>query len=466
VAFRGLRQDGHAFIDEAVSRGAVAVLCERRLSRPDIPWAQVRNGRQALSAVSASFYRHPSRRLQVIGVTGTNGKTTTTFMLSSLLERKGAKTGIMGTLCQKIDGEYAPSSITTPDAPDIHGALATMVERGVTHVCMEVSSHALELARVDHVRFDAAALTNMSPDHYDFHGSWRDYVRAKARLFEILGPDAVAVVNVDDANWRQVAGRTSARLIRAGLRNADVDVLADKVETSGGASFELALLRPLPKRGGGAVGPLRVPIRLRIPGAHNVYNALLAGTLALLYGVPAKEVQRGLAAFKGVRRRMEVVYDGEFRVIDDFAHNPASFEAVLEAIAEQNPARLIIVVAIRGNRGPEINAVNARALAKWASCIPASEVIVTSSSDAVGAKDRVTLAEKESFLAGLERAGVPYEFHPRLTTAISRAIDLARRHDTVLLLGAQGMDRAEACLRDALRGPMRQGCRRQHQPQL
>jgi UDP-N-acetylmuramoyl-L-alanyl-D-glutamate--2,6-diaminopimelate ligase len=318
----GQRVDGHLFAPDAVAAGAVALLCDHPLPLP-VPQVVVAAVRPALGPLADAFYDHPSRRLRTVGVTGTNGKTTTTQLLAAIFEAQGWRTETIGTLT---------GTRTTPEAPVLQATLADLCDRGVTAVAMEVSSHALDQHRVDAVHFAAATFTNLSQDHLDYHHSMEEYFAAKARLFE-PGRAGVAVVNADDPWGRRLLDNLAQRKSPA-IPYSLADV-SDLQLTSGGSTF----------RWDG------VEISVRLGGRFNVYNALAAATTARELGVSGGAVADGLAAVKTVRGRFEPVDAGQpFTVLIDYAHTPDGLEQALMAARELAERRVVVVFGAGGDR--------------------------------------------------------------------------------------------------------------------
>ncbi|MDR7420134.1 MAG: UDP-N-acetylmuramyl-tripeptide synthetase, partial [Armatimonadota bacterium] len=275
AALRGRTHDGHAFIREATQRGAVAVVVDRDVAVPPGPTVvRVADARRALGQISAAFAGHPSRRLRVIGVTGTNGKGATTYLVEAMLRRAGRPCGIIGTMGIVVDGAVAPSARTTPEAPELQTALALMVERRQAYVAMEVASHALAQERVTGTHFEVGVFTNLTRDHLDFHYSMEAYLAAKSRLFSMLPPGGWAVLNADDAAAGVMRAVTSARVMTYGLRApADVRGRDVRLHLTGSACI--------------ADTPAgTVPVTLQLAGGFNVANALAALAVGITQDVP------------------------------------------------------------------------------------------------------------------------------------------------------------------------------------
>jgi len=400
VALRGERTDGHDHAANAARRGASALVVEREL---DIAMPQIVVGdtRAAISHLASAFYDHPSRALAVAGVTGTNGKTTTTHLLRSIHDAAGVPCAVIGTLGGSFGDRRWPLENTTPLALDLHRILAEMRDAGARAVAMEVSSHALALGRVDDVAFAAAALTNVTRDHLDFHGTLAHYVAAKRRLFDLT---AAAVLNLDDAVGRDVAaawpGATTYALDRAADLRATQLVLAGD-----GSTF--------------AVGGLRV--RLPLPGRFNVANALAAIGLARALHLDDAAIVAGLAAAPPVPGRMERIAAGGIDAIVDYAHTPDALANVLHAARETTRGRLIVVFGCGGDRDAGKRAEMGRIAAD-----AADRVIVTS--DNPRGEDPLAIARA---VAGDTAAEVILDRR----TAIRRAIADAQAGDTVVVAG-------------------------------
>ncbi len=359
VAVPGFTVDGHAFLVDALDAGAAAVVVERgrrsawRHLPGDAPVVAVDDTRAALAQAAAAFHGHPSRELTVIGVTGTDGKTTTTHLLTSILEAAGVHAGRLGTIDEYVPGTDIASHserMTTPEAPEVQRLLRAMVEAGCEYAIVEATSHGLALHRLDEVAFDIAAFTNVTSDHLDFHASFEAYREAKGALFAALdrtpplgsGPAKAAVVNADDPSARFLRGLTSQRAIRYGLEASDVDVTARAIELHADGS-RFRLLVP-----GAEVGA-----EIRLPALFNVVNALAAAAAAVAAGIEPDAIARGLAACPGVPGRMERIDEGQpFVVVVDYAHTGDAVRKVLAVLRELAGRRLLIVVGAAGERDP------------------------------------------------------------------------------------------------------------------
>ncbi len=451
VAIRGHCADGNTYAADADARGALAVVSDAPASLPPlaVPVVAVPDARRALGELAAAFHRHPSRDLALVGVTGTNGKTTVACMLEHIFRQAGHPAGLIGTVGVKTGGAACPSTLTTPDAASLQAYLAAMRDNGVTHAAMEVSAQGIDQGRVDGVAFSCGVVTNISPDHLDFPGGFDAYCAAKRDFPRLLGPAAPLVVNAADPICLAMAAAAPGPVVSCAV-DAPADVTARVAALSShGGTFALAWPRPLPA---GLPVPGRVTVDLRLPGRHNVENALLAAAAALLHGVPPKTCAAALASFRGVPRRFAVARLAGLTVVDDTALNPGSIDAVFRALAAFRRRRLIVAFAIRGQRGPDINAACAATLARWRRAIPFA-LIVTAAAGSVAAADTVAANEKSAFCEALDQAKIRYRFHTALDEAMAIVAAAAGPGDLVALLGAQGMDDGCRLLRSRLAAP-------------
>ncbi|NLV90880.1 MAG: UDP-N-acetylmuramoyl-L-alanyl-D-glutamate--2,6-diaminopimelate ligase [Firmicutes bacterium] len=434
VAITGFKVDGHDYLASAVSKGCRAVVVERMVSPlPSVPVILVKNTRRALGLLASAILDFPSRRLKVIGVTGTNGKTTATSLIHHILCQAGIPAGLIGAPETKIGEHREPSQVTTPDALKLQQLLSQMVNEGCTHVVMEVSSHGIELERIAGVEFDLAVLTNISTDHLDLHKSQEAYVQTKFRFFASLPAAATAVLNGDEPLSEQIRRQTKAQIVEYGLTGSPQVQALEIRDFDDSSRFQLVLPNEAQL--------LRLECHLPLPGRHNISNALAAAAVAFTLGVDPATVQQGLNTFPGVPRRLHPVCRSEITVIDDYAHNPGSIAAALSTIAPPRYPGITLVVAVRGSRGEQVNWENGRALADAINSWPnVRRVIVTASSEVVAAKDRVTEPEQRAFVAALQTLSCPISVHDRLDAALKEALQLAQAKDLILLLGAQGMD--------------------------
>jgi UDP-N-acetylmuramoyl-L-alanyl-D-glutamate--2,6-diaminopimelate ligase len=421
----GERFDGHAFARDAIARGAIALLAEsRRLADlpPAVPCLSVTDTRVALPEVSAAVYGRPSHSMRVVGVTGTNGKTTTTVMIESIAAAAGLTAGRIGTLGVFAAGLELPSAHTTPEADDLQRMLAQMRDRGVQMVAMEVSSHGLALHRTDCTSFDVGVFTNLTQDHLDFHGTMEALFQAKLRLFAEYPRWSrngfVGVVNVDDPRGQDVARATKGRTITYGMsREADLRARNVLVHV-GSVRFETE----------GISGNLQ--IELPIGGAFQVSNALGAIGAALALGLPTSAIVEGLRSMEPVPGRFEAVATSrEWNVIVDFAHTPDGLQSLLASARSRNPARIILVFGCGGNRDRTKRPVMGRIAGAVA------DVVIVTSDNPRHEEPHAIIRE---ILPGLDgsRAEVYVEADRR--KAIELALRMAQAGDLILLAGKGG----------------------------
>lgn len=334
----GLHMDAHDFAPQAVEKGAVALVVQRRLDI-DVPQVQVADVRTAVSYIAAAFFGHPADKLMMLGITGTKGKTTTSFLVKSIMEAAGIKTGLIGTVCSMIGDETVPNRLTTPDPIETQTLLRRMVDAGVKCVVMEVSAHALDMHRVAGIRFKVGAFSNFSQDHLDYFPDMDAYFAAKMALFAPGVCDEI-VYNVDDERVNAGIRALGRDALRIGIRESS-DVYANDIEIGErGCNFLMTWHKKF-----------RTSICLRLAGIFNVYNALMAAGICICAGVGPESIRQGLEAVQAVPGRIELLDTGTpYRVILDYAHSPDSLENVLKAVRETTKGRMIALFGCGGNR--------------------------------------------------------------------------------------------------------------------
>lgn len=442
VAVRGRVTDGNLYAAEAARRGAIAIVTDSpsRVGGLNIPVVAVPDARHALSELAARVYGNPSRGLNVTGITGSNGKTTFTFMLEAILRQANRKAGLIGTVRIHTGARSLQSKLTTPDAADLQRTLNEMRNNNVTDVAMEVSAQGIDMKRVEHVHFACGVFSNICPDHLDFHGDFAAYVAAKRDFLRILSKSSAPLItNVNDRLGLDFARDFYGRVIRCGIETV-ADTTASQLEMSStGSRFLLEIHTPLTTLSGHTIPPGRLPLAVPLPGRHNIENALLAATAALLHGVPTTAIAAGLKTFQAVDRRMNVMHHDGLTIVDDTALNPGSIDAVFAALELFRYRKLVAVYAIRGKRGVTINAANAAALASHWRKAP-FKFFVTASVDHVGRADSVSPEEQAAFTSALDNEEVKYVFDDSLPASLDKALAAVGADDLLLLIGAQGMD--------------------------
>ncbi|TQR17286.1 Mur ligase family protein [Psychrobacillus soli] len=440
VCVKGFKVDGHQFAGQAVENGAVALVVEDFIEDLEVPQYKVENGRIALATLADAFYDHPTRKLKTIGITATNGKTSTSFMTNAILENHGLKTGLMGTVVVKI-GDYAePSELTTPESLDLQRFYAQMVDEDVTHATMEVSSSALELNRVGCVDFDIVTLNNISREHIDLHSSFENYFEHKSSLIRNAGEDKVAILNLDDSYSASLVEQTKAKVITYGVEEQSADVTCKNLDLSTGrAKFTVVISKDIVTKDI-VIPKQQFQIELSTPGFHSVYNSMVSIVIGLLCEVPVTTIQKSLREFVGVERRFEIIFEEDFKIIDDHFANSGNIDITLGTLEKMDFNRISLVYAIRGDRGVTVNRENAETIAKWAPRLGIHEVIATLSRSHVTQKDVVSDSELAVFEEVMEEAGISVRLYEELPSAIEQGLHDVEEGDLVLLAGCQGMD--------------------------
>ncbi len=408
VAIRGFTTDGHRFVHQAVRSGASAVCVETPDPECPVPQIVVADARASLAPLAAEVHGHPSSDLRIVGITGTNGKTTVTYLLEAIAAHAGLAVSRIGTTGASVGGRTLPLSRTTPEASDLQRLLGSMRDAGVDVVAAEVSSHALSLGRVDDTAFAVVAFTNLSQDHLDFHGTMDDYFAAKASLFE-AGRAARAVINTDDPHGRVLAGSVTIPMLRVG-----VDIRATGVEP-GRSGSRFLLVTPA----GSA------PVSLPLAGSFNVSNALIAAGCALSLGVGVEAIAAGLDSLGPIPGRFEVVpLEGGPTVVVDYAHTPDGVSGVISSARSLGGGAVIVVLGAGGDRDRSKRPAMGRAASS------ADRFILTSDNPRSEPPDEIIAA-----VAGGVEGDVELLVEPDRREAIKRALAGANPDDTVLVLG-------------------------------
>lgn len=421
----GYQEDRHPYAPDAIEAGAAAVLAERKVD-VDVPLVLVEDSRHALAILCNHFYGYPSNRLKLIGITGTNGKTTTAYMIETILNQAGHKTGLMGNIGTKIDGMLLETNINTQEPPVLQANLRRMADGGCDYAVMEVSSQGLHAGRVLGCSFRTAILTNITQDHLDYHGTMEQYIAAKGQLFTQLGShdgsdtgiDRFAVLNADDQSSPVFRALTTAQVFTYGIhQHADVRAVDIRLSAQGTA-FQAATYK------GG------IDIQLRMVGLFNVYNALAAITAALAEGLALETIRDGLAALSGVPGRMEIVDGGQpFLVLVDYAHTPDGLENVLQAVRAISCGRIITVFGCGGDRDRTKRPVMGGIAAEYSDYI-----IVTSDNPRSEPPERI-LTDIEAGIVSKDITPDRYQLLVDRSEAIQHAISMAQPEDIVLLAG-------------------------------
>ena len=411
VAIRGYQSDGHRYIAAAMEKGAVLCVCEQV---PDcgIAYVQVADTRRALAQMSCAYFDYPSRGMRMIGVTGTNGKTTTTYLIKHILEQQGNKVGLIGTNRNMIGSEELETERTTPESYELQKLFRRMKDAGCSHVVMEVSSHSLVLQRVAGIRFDVGVFTNLTQDHLDFHKTMEAYCDAKAMLMDVSD---IGVLNADDA----AAGRLRTHVQRAltySAKDNDNDLVAKNI-----------ILKPRGVEFVAVAEEGLARVSLAIPGAFSVYNALAALACAKALDIPLEQAAAALSTAQGVRGRAEVVpVPAPFTVVIDYAHSPDGVENILGAVRAGARGRVVALLGCGGDRDrtkrPKMGAI-AQSMADF--------TIITSDNPRTEKPEDII----REIVAGLDPDGKPYTVVTDRREAIVYALEHAQQDDTIVLMG-------------------------------
>ncbi len=423
VAVTGFATDGNKYIPMALQKGAVAVVTAKEPEQ-DIPYVLVESDRLALAVIGSNYFGNPGASMKLIGVTGTNGKTSSTLLLKHILEQVlGAKVGLMGTMENMIGQERIPTERTTPESFELQALLAQMRDAGCSHAIMEVSSHAIALDRVGGLHYEVAAFTNLTEDHLDFHKTMEDYCDTKAELFTRCNK---AVANCDDEWFGRMCGKATCDLLtvsvkgKAGLYAENAELLSDGIRFTA------------------VYGEERVEVKLPIPGKFTVYNALTVLGMALQLGISLADAAAALATAKGVKGRVEVVPTPgkDYTVLIDYAHTPDGLENVLSSVKGYCKGRLIAVFGCGGDRDP----IKRPVMGKIGTDI-ADIAIITSDNP----RTEEPAAIIRDIVKGVDSSKNNYQVIENRVLAIHHAMDIAKKHDIIVLAGKGHETYQEVC---------------------
>ncbi|MBV7503830.1 UDP-N-acetylmuramoyl-L-alanyl-D-glutamate--2,6-diaminopimelate ligase [Bacillus sp. sid0103] len=418
ICIKGYTVDGHDFAESAVKNGAAAVLSERPLSL-DVPVILVKDTTRAMAVLADVFYEQPTKNLHLIGITGTNGKTTTSHLIEKIFADADQKTGLIGTMYTKIAEKTIETKNTTPESLTLQKTFNQMVEAGVDIAVMEVSSHALDLGRVHGCDYDVAVFTNLTQDHLDYHKTMEEYKRAKSLLFAQLGntfdhqKPKFAILNADDPASEMYSRSTAAHVITYGIDN-NADIQAKNIHmTSSGTKFDLH------------VQTEKFPIQMQLIGKFSVYNVLASIAAAVVSGISIKEVIQSIEDVRGVSGRFELVNAGQdFTVIVDYAHTPDSLENVLKTVQHFAKKKVFVIVGCGGDRDRTKRPLMAKIACEWS-----TDPILTSDNP----RSEDPLAILKDMEAGVQ--GEAYRVIPDRKEAIQTAIREASEGDVILIAG-------------------------------
>jgi UDP-N-acetylmuramoyl-L-alanyl-D-glutamate--2,6-diaminopimelate ligase len=420
VAIRGAKHDGHHFIEETITRGARAIIVEQMPSQPlDVPVIWVMDTHKALAQISAEFFSHPSRKITLVGITGTNGKTTTSYVIESILKAAGREVGVIGTINYRIKGKERPAATTTPQSYDLQQLLSEMITDGVECVVMEVSSHALDQGRVRGCHFDVGVFTNLSPEHLDYHEDMDRYFAAKKRFFqEILiesEKNPWAIINIDDPLLKNFQKELHhLRGMTYGLEQGEVQASDREVSLEG---IRATLTTP-----GGAL-----KIQTSLIGEYNLYNIMAATAVGISLGITPEAIRQGIEALSQIPGRMERVGVGNPWILVDYAHTPDALDKTIKEVKRLATGKVLVVFGCGGDRDRTKRVPMGRIAAQWSDL-----AIITS--DNPRTEDPLKIIEEIETGAG-EISPLRYHVIPDRRKAIKEAVALAGPQDIVLITG-------------------------------
>lgn len=417
----GFQEDGHRYAKDAVDKGAVAIVATKEQELP-VTQIIVQDDRQAMALMSVRFFGAPAAGMKMVGITGTNGKTTTTYMIKSIAEAAGMKVGLIGTIQNMIGSEVIHTERTTPESVDLQRLLARMRDEGCDVVVMEVSSHSLYLKRVEGIRFDVGIFTNLTQDHMDFHQTWQNYVDAKKILFK---QSEVTIVNVDDESAADMISAAHKDVLRFGVQN-NADILPSNLELSASGTRFTAQIKNK-----------KIKIDIGIPGTFTVYNALGAIAAAWTIGIKGDYIGEGLKTLKPVSGRFELLdtRGGNYSIILDYAHSPDSLENTLKTIRGFATGRIVTVFGCGGNRDRVKRPIMGQIAQKY------SDFVIVTSDNPRFEEPMDIICEIENGLMGNH----PYICIENRREAILYAIKNAQNKDIILLAGKGHETYQEIC---------------------
>ncbi|MDL2280431.1 UDP-N-acetylmuramoyl-L-alanyl-D-glutamate--2,6-diaminopimelate ligase [Selenomonadales bacterium OttesenSCG-928-I06] len=434
VCIKGYTVDGHNYISQAIKNGAKAILIEENIDDSlfiGVSFIKVFSTKKALEIIAPHFYDYPAKKLRMIGITGTNGKTTTSYLIRNILMAKGHKVGLMGTIENLIDNEKFETKNTTPEVIELQETLAKMVDKNIEYAVTEVSSHALKLNRIAGSEYDVAIFTNISRDHLDFHLTFDDYLESKALLFSSLTNEnnvkknKTAIINIDDPSIDTILKATKSKIITFSAKS-DADIKAENIQINSlGTSFSLTT--PLNKE--------PITLNLKITGLFNVYNVLAAIGATIAEGIDLDTIIKSLESFNSVDGRFELVNEGQnFAVIVDYAHTPDGMENVLKTALEFAEGRIIVVFGCGGDRDKTKRPLMGKMAVKYGD-------IILATSDNPRTEDPTAILQdievgiKEELNSGQDKMSKTYEIIPDRKSAIEKAVSIAQEKDIIMILG-------------------------------
>lgn len=419
-------EEKNQIIEKAIQKGAKLIITEKDLSSQKIPHLQVKNIQKALKNINALFYSSFKHHMKTIGITGTNGKTTTASMI------------------QKIFKEYKKNILLTTDSNIINSSIEECLycrnKNEIQWMVMEVSSEGLKENKVNEIEFDTAIFTNISNDHLDYHKSFEDYFSSKKSLFQGLKKNTRAIINGDDPwSLKLLEGKKDIYVITYGL-NSKSTITASSIDIGEKIRFNYCIQRSLDTYQKNKIEVQEFPIEMNLLGYHNIYNALAAITTAIIYEIPIEIIQRALKNFTTLNRRSQLIQNFPYVVLDDYANNPSSFEAAFQTLQSIDYKDVHVVVSITADKAERINQENIQTIANWCSLLKIQNLYITGSEDYITEEDRMNPIERQAFLNILNEKNISFYFHPCLKDSMKNLLSRIKKNDLIMLLGSKGMD--------------------------
>lgn len=448
VAMKGVLADGHDYIKKAQEKGAALAVVDH-FTDDDIPQILVKNPRIALADLACTFYDHPSKEMKVFGVTATNGKTSTAYMIRDIFKEAGYEVGVVGTVEVQYKDVSIPSILTTPESIHLQKHLRDMADVGVEVVVMEVSSSAQELYRSRGIDYDIVSFNNISVEHLEQHGTFENYFHYKSRLIRHADEKTAVILNIDAPLIEGLIEKTNGDVFTAGIEK-DASIGIEAIDLSTGFAKFNYVVRRAHHSERWSLEPMVLPIQLEVAGYHSVLNAMIAITYGLLEGVDGAVIQKAMQNFSGVERRFELIYNKEYMILDDHFANEKNIAVTLETLCHMEYKDLHLLYAVRGGRGAELNRDNALEMVKWMHKLPLKTFVATRSEEVVTKKDAVTDAELAAFKEVMADAGYDVPVVDDLKSAIDAVWSKVGEADAFLLAGCQGMDHGAKYVWEAL----------------
>ncbi|MBE7048207.1 MAG: UDP-N-acetylmuramoyl-L-alanyl-D-glutamate--2,6-diaminopimelate ligase [Ruminococcaceae bacterium] len=412
VCIKGYQTDGHLYIESAIKNGAAAILIQEPSGSFSVPCLTVEDTRKALAQIAANFYEHPEKKLKIVAVTGTNGKTTVTTLIKSILEFAGKTVGLIGTNANMIGDAVLPAERTTPESLELYALLHDMVNAGVEYVIMEVSSHSLYLSRVFGIQFTTAVFTNLTQDHLDFHKTMENYYMAKKMLFDVCDQ---AVINTDDPAGKDIAAYCVCPVLSYSINeNSDLQAKNPRI-SSRGVIFDLLVENE------------NISVRLGIPGKFSIYNGLAAMAACITLGIASSKITEALLVAKGVKGRAETVYTRtNYTIIIDYAHTPDGLDNIIKTVKDFTQGRVVTLFGCGGDRDP----VKRPTMGKIAGTL--SDFCIITSDNPRTEEPMAIIRQIES---GMKETHCAYTVIENRRDAIRYAIETAEPGDSIILAG-------------------------------